>query len=146
MALPSRFCVIDKVVGVDDFIRLRSITGLSPRDRETAENGLPNSLFGTHVTHDNRVIAMARVVGDGALNFDIVDVAVDPEFQGQGLGRLVMQSVMDYLARHANTDSYITLMADVPQLYEKFGFSYSRPETEGMYMKRDAIKALLIPR
>jgi hypothetical protein len=30
---------------------------------------------------------MGRIVGDGAMNFDIVDVAVE----GKGLGRLVME-------------------------------------------------------
>ncbi len=28
---------------------------------------------------------MGRIVGDGAINFDIVDVAVDPAHQGKAL-------------------------------------------------------------
>ncbi len=37
---------------------------------------------------------MGRIVGDGAINFDIVDVAVDPAHQGKGLGRLVMEKLV----------------------------------------------------
>lgn len=37
---------------------------------------------------------MGRIVGDGAINFDIVDVAVDPAHRGKGLGRLVMEKLV----------------------------------------------------
>ncbi len=78
-------------------------------------------------------VGMGRVVGDGALNFEIVDIAVDPAHQGKGLGIMIMQSIMDYLDAEAPSGAYITLMADVPKPYEKFGFRLSRPKSEGMY-------------
>lgn len=126
--------LVKKVAPIDDFLRLRAITGLTPRTRAAAEKALPNSLFGVHVVHDNQVVAMGRVVGDGALNFDIVDIAVDPSYQGQGLGSEIMQAIMDYLDQTAMPSAYITLMADVPALYKKFGFKLSRPRSEGMYI------------
>jgi ribosomal protein S18 acetylase RimI-like enzyme len=126
--------VVEKVASVDDFLRLREITGLTPRPYEAAKRGLPNSLFGVHITYKSQTIAMGRVVGDGALNFEIVDIAVAPDFQGKGLGRMVMQAIMDYLDREAPTGAYITLMADVPELYSRFGFELSRPESEGMHI------------
>ncbi|WP_444890960.1 GNAT family N-acetyltransferase [Microbulbifer sp. DLAB2-AA] len=128
------FKVIETVASVEDFLRLRQISGLSPRSREAAEKGLPNSLYGIHIQTRSTTIAMGRVVGDGALNFEIVDVAVAPIFQGRGLGRVVMEHIMSYLDREALPSAYITLMADVPELYEKFGFKLSSPESEGMYM------------
>ncbi|WP_394204270.1 GNAT family N-acetyltransferase [Shewanella waksmanii] len=129
-----QYKVVEQVVGVEDFLRLRLITGLTPRPRAAAEKGLPRSLFGVHVVVEQQVIAMGRVVGDGALNFEVVDIAVDPQFQGKGFGRIVMQSIMGYLDTQAPTGAYITLMADVPALYLKFGFQYSRPASEGMYI------------
>lgn len=126
--------VVETVVGVDDFVRLRLISGLTPRPYEAAKRALPNSLFGVHIVVENQTIAMGRVVGDGALNFEVVDVAVDPVHQGQGFGRVIMQSIMDYLDHAAPKGAYITLMADVPALYEKFGFELSRPRSEGMYI------------
>jgi len=77
---------------------------------------------------------MGRVVGDGALNFEVVDIAVDPMHQGKGFGRIIMETIMIYIEREAFAGSYITLMADVPALYEKFGFKLSRPQSEGMYI------------
>ena len=95
---------------------------------------MPNSLFGVQVIADDHTVGMGRVVGDGALNFEIVDIAVEPNYQGKGIGRLIMQTIMDYLEREAPKGAYITLMADVPALYEKFGFKLSRPESEGMFI------------
>ncbi|QFU24980.1 GNAT family N-acetyltransferase [Shewanella eurypsychrophilus] len=137
--LIANLCVVQEVVSVDDFIRLRRISGLSPRPRAAVVKGLPRSLYGVFIRVDapsikQQTIAMGRVVGDGALNFEIVDVAVDPEYQGQGLGREIMQQIMNYLEQEAPSGAYITLMADVPALYDKFGFKLSRPESEGMYM------------
>jgi ribosomal protein S18 acetylase RimI-like enzyme len=126
--------VVKSVVGVDDFIRLRKISGLSPRPYEAAKRALPNSLFGVQIVVDNHTVGMGRVVGDGWLNFEIVDIAVDPAYQGKGFGRMIMQSIMDYLDSDAPQGAYITLMADVPELYEKFGFKLSRPKSEGMYI------------
>ncbi len=125
--------VIEGVVSVDDFIRLRNVSGLTPRPRDAAQKGLPRSLFGVTITFGSETVGMGRVVGDGALNFEIVDIAVDPEHQRKGLGSLIMQSIMNYLESEAPTGAYITLMADVPELYEKFGFKLSRPKSEGMY-------------
>ena len=125
---------LEQVASVDDFIRLRDISGLSPRSRDAAKVGLPNSLYGVQITFNDEVVGMGRVVGDGALNFEVVDVAVDPAHQGKGLGRMIMQNIMDYLDKTAQKNAYITLMADVPALYEKFGFKLSRPHSEGMYI------------
>ncbi|WP_223669875.1 GNAT family N-acetyltransferase [Kangiella shandongensis] len=125
---------IEQVAPIDDFMRLREVSGLTPRPRAAAEKGLPHSLYGVHIIVDDKAIAMGRVVGDGGLNFDVVDVAVDPDHQGKGLGRQVMQYIMAYLDREAPSGAYITLMADVPELYLKFGFKFGSPETEGMYI------------
>ncbi|MCP4984514.1 MAG: GNAT family N-acetyltransferase [Colwellia sp.] len=126
--------VVEKVACVDDFLRLRVVSGLTPRPYDAAKKALPNSLFGVQIVLDNHVVGMGRVVGDGALNFEVVDVAVEPSYQGRGLGRMIMQSIMNYLDRDAPKGAYITLIADVPELYEKFGFELSRPNSEGMYI------------
>ncbi|WP_299005118.1 GNAT family N-acetyltransferase [uncultured Shewanella sp.] len=91
--------VVEQVISVNDFIRLRQVSGLSPRLYEAVEKGLPNSLFGVQIVINDLIVGMGRVVGDGALNFDIVDIAVDPAYQGRGFGRQIMQSIMDYLDR-----------------------------------------------
>lgn len=130
----THFDVLEKPVSVDDFMRLREVSGLSARDAEGARLGLPNSLYGVQILAGDRAIAMGRIVGDGGLNFEIVDVAVDPAYQGKGLGKTVMRYLMKYLERVAPPKAYITLVGDEPVFYEKLGFKSVQPESDGMYM------------
>ena len=99
---------------------------------EGARAGLPRSCYGVHILYAGVPVGMGRIVGDGALNFEIVDVAVDPAHQGKGLGRQIMQKIVSWLDENAVKGAYVSLVADVPELYAKFGFSSVRPESEGM--------------
>ena len=110
------YTVIEKVPSAEAFCHLRVAAGMSPRPLEGARAGLPHSCYGVHILWQETPIAMGRIVGDGVINFDIVDVAVDPAHQGKGLGRLVMEKLVAWL----------------PELYAKFGFESVRPESEGM--------------
>lgn len=118
---------------VEDFLHLRVASGMTPRSRNAAECGLPGSLYGVIAVADTVTVGMGRVVGDGGCNFEIVDVAVAPEWQRQGIGRRLVAAIMAYLDRDAPPGSYISLIADVPELYEPFGFRSSAPGAQGMH-------------
>ncbi|MEC6165813.1 MULTISPECIES: GNAT family N-acetyltransferase [Klebsiella] len=128
----SDYTLIDTVPSAEDFCRLRIISGMSSRPLEGARAGLPHSCYGVHILYEGVPVGMGRIVGDGALNFEIVDVAVDPAHQGKVLGRQIMQKIVAWLDENAFKGAYVSLVADVPELYAKFGFSSVRPESEGM--------------
>jgi GNAT superfamily N-acetyltransferase len=109
------YTVIEKVPSAEAFCHLRVAAGMSPRPLEGARAGLPRSCYGVHILWQETPIAMGRIVGDGAINFDIVDVAVDPAHQGKGLGRLVMEKLVAWLDANAFDGAYVTLVADVPE-------------------------------
>lgn len=129
----------EEAVLPEDFVRLREVSGLSPRTIDAARRGLEKSLYAVTVVLGDKTVGMGRVIGDGALNFEVVDIAVDPEHQGQGLGRMIMESIMTYLRREVPKQSYVSLIGDVPPLYEKFGFKLVRPASEGMYWKNEDV-------
>ncbi|MFV0264670.1 MAG: GNAT family N-acetyltransferase [Kluyvera sp.] len=126
------YTLMHTVPSAEDFCRLRKISGLSPRPLDAARAGLPRSCYGVHILWQGTPVGMGRIVGDGALNFDIVDIAVDPDHQGKGLGRQIMEALIAWLDANAFKGAYVTLVADVPELYAKFGFESVRPESEGM--------------
>ncbi|AUV89588.1 GNAT family N-acetyltransferase [Klebsiella oxytoca] len=95
------YTFIDTVPSAEDFCRLRVISGMSPRPLEGARAGLPRSCYGVHILYAGVPVGMGRIVGDGALNFEIVDVAVDPAHQGKGLGRQIMQKIVSWLDENA---------------------------------------------
>lgn len=129
--------VIEEIPGASEYRRLREIAGLSPKSATAAEAGLPNSLFAVCIRDGAALIGMGRVVGDGGLNFDVVDVAVHPDYQRQGLGTLIMQSLMEFIDATAPDSAYISLLADegAPKLYRRFGFEFTAPTTVGMAFK-----------
>lgn len=128
--------ITERIPNVEDYMRLRAITEMPPRSKVAAERGLPKSLFAVVVLDEETAIGMGRVVGDGGLNFEIVDIAVDPSYQGQGWGRKIMEAIMDYLEREAPQGCYISLIGDVPEFYEKFGFKRCAPKAEGMFIRK----------
>ncbi|MEM9403944.1 MAG: GNAT family N-acetyltransferase [Pseudomonadota bacterium] len=117
-----------------EYCELRVAAGLSPRSRAAAEAGLPNTLCGVCVRDDGRLIGMGRLIGDGGCNYEVVDIAVHPDYQRRGLGTEIMQSLMGYLEENAPPSAYVSMIADegAPALYARFGFEPVAPVSIGM--------------
>lgn len=124
----------------DTYRQLRVASGLSPKSAEAAAQGLPGTLFAVQILHGGEPIGMGRVIGDGGTAFQVVDIAVLPEHQGRGLGKLIMGEIAAWLRDHVPETGYVSLLADVPAdaLYAQFGFVHTAPATLGMAWKRTA--------
>lgn len=92
---------------------------------DAAPASLDRSLFHALAVHDNIVVGMGRIVGDGAIYFYIQDVAVHPAHQGRGVGRLIMARLMECIKNHAPDKAFIGLFAaeGTQSLYRSFGFA-----------------------
>jgi GNAT superfamily N-acetyltransferase len=56
----------------------------------------------------------------------------------RGVGKLIMNSLVNWLKENAPVTAYVSLMADhgTPEFYEKFGFTKAElPKSSGMYMR-----------
>ena len=126
--------LVPEIPAIDDYLRLRVAAGLSPKSREGASAGLPNSWFGVTLMFDGRAIGIGRIIGDGGTAFQIVDIAVEPAHQGKGLGRRIMTALMDRLNSEAPDGAYVSLIADgdARHLYGKYGFEPVMPASIGM--------------
>lgn len=126
--------LVNETPGADEYCALRAVAGLSPKTRAAAEQGLPGTLFAVCIRDGEQLIGMGRVIGDGGLNYEIVDMAVHPDYQRQGYGYRIMDALMNYINENAQESAYVCLLADdgAPALYSKFGFSFTAPRTVGM--------------
>lgn len=126
---------------LEDYLRLRAESGLSPKTRAQAEAGLHGAWAAYHVVDDatGATVGMGRVLGDGGWYFHVVDMAVLPTHQRRGIGAAVLAALLDVIAEKAPPDPYVTLMADEPgrPLYARFGFVETAPGTVGMVLRRD---------
>jgi len=118
----------------EDYLRLRIMAGLTPKTAEGAAAGLPNTVFAVVVRKASKVVGMGRVIGDGRLFFQVVDIAVLPEHQGQGLGKAIVGALVDHLRATAPKGAYVSLMADgeAHRLYAQYGFELTAPKSVGM--------------
>ncbi|MES5045888.1 GNAT family N-acetyltransferase [Rhizobium nepotum] len=126
-----------RIPNVDDYLRLRHQSGLSPFTREAAEKGLPNSIFGVSVMSGDAVVGMGRIIGDGGCFFQVTDIAITPEHQGRGLGKMIMAALSDYIESQLPESAYVSLIADgqANRLYRQFGFTETAPRSVGMARK-----------
>ena len=130
----SGYRLVEREPSVEDYNRIRAAAGLIRRDPRAAEIGLSNTMFGVCMERDGQVVGFGRIVGDGGLFFEIVDIAVLPAHQNSGLGRRIMDALMAWLHDNATQDAYVKLIAGAKttDFYKHYGFRVRTPESSGM--------------
>ena len=130
--------ITHEIPSVDSYLSLRLAVGLSEMSREGAEKGLPSTLFAVSLMEGERLIGMGRVVGDGGLQFLVSDIAVHPEEQGKGYGKVIMNEIKRYIDEEVPAGGIVSLIADKPadRLYLQYGFTDAAPDSLGMWFKQ----------
>jgi GNAT superfamily N-acetyltransferase len=133
-----KYEVIERTPTVVEYNDVRRDAGLSVKDSIAAAQGLSNSLYAVCIVHDDEVVGIGRVIGDGGLFYDLVDIAVVAEHQRKGAGKMIMDALMSYVNRNARPSSLICLMANkgIAPFYEKYGFKAREPDMPGMIIRK----------
>lgn len=111
----------------EEFIFLwETVWGDGPSLEQT-RLAMEHTLFRVSIYDGNEIVAMARMIGDMGLNYYIKDVVVKPEYQGKGIGRLLINELFKFIKENGvkDTDIFVELCAvpDKISFYEKFGFN-----------------------
>ena len=109
-----------------DFIYLwNSVWDEAPTEKQV-ELAMNNTLFRVSAYDGEKLIGMARVIGDKGLNYYIKDVVVIPEYQKKGVGKLLVSELMKFINDNGvkGTEIFVELcaMPKVIPFYEKLGF------------------------
>ena len=122
-----------------DLIALREIVGWGNSPIHQIEIGLKNSWYIMSVVHEDTVIGIGRIVGDGMTICYIQDVIVLPEYQGKGIGTAIMEHLITHIKKNGfeNTRIAIGLFAakGKEEFYNKFGFYIRQNENKGAGME-----------
>eukprot|EP00879_Flechtneria_rotunda_P018297 GHRR01019194.1.p1 GENE.GHRR01019194.1~~GHRR01019194.1.p1 ORF type:complete len:168 (+),score=48.84 GHRR01019194.1:585-1088(+) len=104
-------------------------TSNSSNDGSSSSNGSTSSSDSSSM----QLIGLARATSDHAFNATIWDVLVDPDYQGQGLGKALVEHMVRALLRRDITN--ITLFADskVVDFYKQLGFASDPEGIKGMF-------------
>lgn len=134
------YTILDNQLRAGDFIRLFSGAGWGEPPRDAVEQALANSYATFSVTNGNRVIAMARLLGDGAMSFFLRDLAVEPDYQGAGVGRALLSHVEAYIYDRLRPgwEGYLQLVSAKGKegFYRKLGYAVHPHEHSGPGMSK----------
>ncbi|HLO94202.1 MAG TPA: GNAT family N-acetyltransferase [Burkholderiaceae bacterium] len=135
--MSSAYTLLRQTPSVQIYRRLRQQAGLSDKSDTAAARGLRQTLFAVQLLQGEEVVGMGRVIGDDGCFYQVVDIAVLPAHQGQGLGRRIMAALCEWLHAHAPRTAYVSLIADgeAHRLYAQFGFQPTAPASIGMALK-----------
>ncbi|GAB4840198.1 hypothetical protein Ancab_020963 [Ancistrocladus abbreviatus] len=137
--LESRGFTLHRTIDTLNLDHLNSVfvaVGFPRRDPQKIRVALENthSLLWIEYVKTQRPVAFARATGDGVFNAIIWDVVVDPTFQGIGLGKAVMERIIDELLRKGITNIALYSEPRVLGFYRPLGFVADPDGIRGMYI------------
>ena len=107
------------------FLSLRESVGWKGVEFQV-EQSLKLGLYNVLAKDGEQTVGMGRLVGDGIMYWYVQDVIVDPQYQGQGIGKEIMGHLFRYIEENSLPDTTVTigLMAakGKEDFYEKLGF------------------------
>lgn len=74
--------------------RLLEKVSMSFTDVSKHRISFENSYATIFVIEDDRIIGFGRMISDGVRQSALYDIAIDPDYQGMGIGRKIVESLM----------------------------------------------------
>ncbi len=122
-------------VRAEEYIALRKSVGWWDTEQTATWTALKNSLYSLVVSENEEVIGFGRVIGDNGLYFYVQDLIMHPICQGKGIGRKIMDRLLDYINSNAQRGAFVGLMAarGLENYYKEFGFKTRPADSPGMF-------------
>jgi len=119
-------CKIENSITAEEYNNLRNSVGWDSKDEKVIQDAIKNSVIVKKVIVNDKVVAMARAIGDG-LYYLIVDVVVNQQYQRKGIGKILIEEIVKevYNKTKEGQKASINLisMQGKEAFYEKCGFS-----------------------
>lgn len=128
----------------EEYNELRLSVGWQPITERQAKRGLEHTTFLAAVRDNGRIVVMGRMIFDFGYTAYLGDVIVRPEYQGRGIGRKIVQSLigrtMDSAADGERIMFILGAAKDKEGFYEKLGFQRCPNDSTGAGMSMWRIK------
>lgn len=131
----------ENIDNVEEFNYLFDEVEWGAHDYEVSEKALKNNVYSVSVYDNNKIIGYGRIIGDGIIYLYIHDIMVHPSYQGQGIGKQIMQKLVDRINEIKKENPYLRAYLGAAkgkeEFYKKCGF-ITREEADlgpGMILK-----------
>ena len=112
-------------INVDEYNKLRVEAGWEIKNPLIVEKAIRNSTIIKKATYDSKTVGMARAIGDG-MSYLLVDVVVSSKYQKRGIGKKLVNSIIDAIKNETMAGEYSTInlisIRGMEKFYESCGF------------------------
>lgn len=116
----------ENIDNIDEYNYLYDEVGWGSYDYEISKKALSNNVYSVSIYDDKKIIGYGRIIGDGIVFLYIHDIMVHPSYQGKGLGKQIMNKLLDKIneIKKENHDLRVYLGASLgkEEFYKKCGF------------------------
>ena len=125
---------------VDEYLSIESqMDDMDTTSREQVKKSLAHHICSVAAFDGDEIIGIGRLIGDAAIYWCLVDIWVLPEYQGKGIGRKIVNWLIQYVKDNSikETSVSVFLMSAHGKegFYEKLGFHCRPHEYEGSGME-----------
>lgn len=137
----SKNILITDSISSEGFCRLREEVNFQKLTEEEAKCVLHNTSFVFSAVHKGEYVGVIRILSDKVTDAYITDVIVKPEYQGYGIGKMLVAKAVEHLKEYKLNGLNIAccLYANryKEKFYEKNGFEKLSNEKYGYGMIKE---------
>ena len=129
---------INNNIEVLDYVQIRESVGWNKIPDLLVQKAINNSMFNVSIFDNNKCIGVGRIVGDNALKGMLTDIMVLPEYQGKGIGKTIVTTLINQLNNMVEDGECFQLEASPTsnnrEFYIKCGMKYKPENQDGVYL------------
>ncbi len=130
----------ETIPGRDEFFALFNTTGWNEEEYNLSADQLYQAInhsWGMVCAYeDESLIGYGRIISDGVLHALIVDMIVHPAHQGKGIGRTILERLIQQCQACDIKDIQLFCATGKSGFYEKSGFESRPMEAPGMQFRK----------
>lgn len=130
--------IIKNIITAKDFCDIRESVHWNTIHENQIEKALSKSMFNVSIFDKNICIGVGRIVGDYVLKGLLTDIMVRPEYQGKGVGKLIVTTLIKMLEESIPNGECFQLEATPTfsnrEFYIKCNMKYKPENQDGTYL------------
>ena len=115
-----------------------SSVGWKTYTKEQVNKALKNTMYMVKIMIDGNLAGIGRVVGDYSIVCMLTDICVKPEYQGNGLGTIIVDRLKTLIEENVHDGEKMQIELTPTHgneaFYERCGFKYKPDKITGMYL------------